>query len=45
MAGEGGVGECGEPGVEVGRVAVWVGLALEVEVGVEGGEAGSEMVS
>lgn len=33
--------EGGLPGGDVQGVAVWVGLALEDEVGVEGGEAGS----
>lgn len=33
--------EGGLPGGDVGPVAVGVGLALEGEVGVEGGEAGS----
>ena len=35
----------GLPGLDVGRVAVGVGLALEEEVGVVGGETGSAFVS
>jgi len=35
------VGEGGLPGLDVGVVAVAVGVSLEGEVRVEGGEAGS----